>query len=52
MPSEASSELDRFARAWLLRELEADVVVPCQYVCDMLGLDADALAAAIRRRCG
>jgi hypothetical protein len=33
-------------------QLEPDVVVPCQFVGDMLGLDPDALAAAIRRRCG
>jgi hypothetical protein len=35
-----------------LREVEPDVAVPCALMCDLLGVDADALAAAIRRRCG
>jgi hypothetical protein len=37
------------ATAWLLGELDGQVVVPIGYVCDALGLDAGALAAAVRQ---
>jgi hypothetical protein len=39
------------ARLWLLGALDGEVLVPVQLVCDALGLDAAALAAAVRRRC-
>jgi hypothetical protein len=34
---------------WLCGELDAEVTVPVRLVCDVLGIDADALAAAVRR---
>jgi hypothetical protein len=40
------------ARAWLAGELEDQVPLPVATVCDALGLDADALAAAVRRSQG
>jgi hypothetical protein len=38
------------ARAWLAGELEDQVALPVATVCDALGLDAAALAAAVRAR--
>lgn len=38
------------ARRWLAGELEAEVPVPVGWLCDVLGLDAAALAHAVRRR--
>jgi hypothetical protein len=39
------------AGAWLVGALDDQVVVSVQWVCDVLALDAGALAAAVRRRC-
>jgi hypothetical protein len=38
------------ARRWLVGELDDQVALPVRYVCDMLGIDADVLAAAVRAR--
>jgi hypothetical protein len=38
------------ARRWLLGELDDQVALPVRYVCDMLGIDAGVLAAAVRAR--
>jgi hypothetical protein len=38
------------AAAWLTGQLDDQVVLPVATVCDGLGLDADALADAVRRR--
>jgi hypothetical protein len=38
------------ARRWLVGELDAEVALPVGWVCDMLGIDADVLAAAVRAR--
>jgi hypothetical protein len=38
------------ARRWLAGELDDQVAFPIGYVCDMLGLDAGVLAAAVRAR--
>jgi hypothetical protein len=38
------------AVAWLTGTLDGEVVVPLGFVCDALGLDAGALAAAVRAR--
>jgi hypothetical protein len=38
------------ARRWLLGELDAEVALPCRWVCDMLGIEFDVLAAAVRAR--
>jgi len=40
------------ARRWLCGALDTEVAVPFRWVCDMLGLDAEALADAVRRRRG
>jgi hypothetical protein len=37
------------ARRWLCGELEDQVAVPVRLVCDLLGIDVDALAAVVRR---
>jgi len=37
-------------RRWLVGELDDQVALPIGYVCDMLGLDAGVLAAAVRAR--
>jgi hypothetical protein len=37
------------ARCWLTGELEAEVSVPIAVACDALGLNAEALAEAVRR---
>jgi hypothetical protein len=37
------------ARRWLLGELDGDVVVPITVACGALGLDAEAVADAVRR---
>lgn len=36
------------AQRWLAGELDADVALPVQVVCTMLGIDAGMLAAAVR----
>src|SRR5262249_3550700 len=38
------------ARRWLLGELDDQVALPVGYVCDMLNIDADVLAAVVRAR--
>jgi hypothetical protein len=38
------------ARRWLLGELDDQVALPCGWVCDMLGIDREVLAAAVRER--
>jgi hypothetical protein len=40
------------AQRWLLGELDDQVAVPITWLCDVLGLDAAALAAAVRRNEG
>jgi hypothetical protein len=40
------------ARRWLCGELDGQVALPIGFVCDMLGLDAGVLAAAVRARVG
>jgi hypothetical protein len=40
------------AQRWLCGELDAEVAVPIGWVCDVLGLDAGVLAAAVRARTG
>jgi hypothetical protein len=40
------------AQRWLLGELDDQVAVPIAWCCDQLGLDAAALAAAVRRSAG
>jgi hypothetical protein len=40
------------AHRWLLGELDAEVVVPITVACSALGLDAEALGDAVRRRAG
>jgi hypothetical protein len=43
----------QLARQWLLGELDDQgVTVPVGWLCDQLGLDAEALAAAVRRSVG
>jgi hypothetical protein len=37
------------ATAWLVGALDGEVVVPVQLVCDALGIDPSALAAAVGR---
>jgi len=38
------------ARRWLVGELDAEVALPVRYVCDMLGIEFDVLADAVRAR--
>jgi len=38
------------ARRWLLGELDDQVALPVGWVCDMLNIDADVLAAVVRAR--
>jgi hypothetical protein len=38
------------AVAWLTGTLDGEVTLPIGFVCDALGLDAGALAAAVRAR--
>jgi len=38
------------ARRWVVGDLDDQVALPIGYVCDMLGIDADVLAAAVRAR--
>jgi len=37
------------AQRWLCGELDDQVAVPVRFVCDVLGIDGDAIAAAVRR---
>jgi hypothetical protein len=41
-----------FGRRWLVGELVDQVAVPVHLVCDVLGIDGTALAAAVRRSQG
>jgi hypothetical protein len=38
------------ARRWLLGELDDQVAIPCRWLCDVLGIESDVLAAAVRAR--
>jgi hypothetical protein len=38
------------ARRWLVGDFDDQVALPIGYVCDMLGIDAGVLAAAVRAR--
>src|SRR5215475_13488020 len=38
------------ARRWLLGELDDQVALPVRWVCDVLGIESDVLAAAVRAR--
>jgi hypothetical protein len=38
------------ARRWLCGELDDQVALPVAYVCDMLGIEHEVLAAAVRAR--
>jgi len=42
--------LRMLAQRWLVGELDAEVALPVGWVCDMLGIDAGVLAAAVRAR--
>jgi hypothetical protein len=42
----------QLARRWLCGDLDDQVAVPIGWVCDQLGIDAAALAAAVRRATG
>jgi hypothetical protein len=46
----AGFRLPALARAWLGGQLDCEVALPVALVCDPLGLDAGALAAAVRAR--
>jgi hypothetical protein len=42
--------LRTLTRRWLAGELDAEVALPVEVVCTMLGIDARMLAAAVRAR--
>ena len=46
----ARPALGALAQRWLCGELEAEVALPVEVVCNMLGIDAGVLAAAVLAR--